>query len=1375
MSTTNITTLLKYSLKTNITKAILFDVITNTSRYYYTFGKTDAWPTETAIDENGNIIITSSESFPPSVVDSYNYELEVRKNAAFLKLIDINDVAIVINRIQWKQGFIYDMYDEYSFTNPSFTGATSLDQASFYVLNSRFQVFKCLFNNGNRPSTEEPVLNETAVSLPIRMQNDGYIWKYMYSIPLSLRNKFLSDEYMPVNTALTNSFYSNGAISGFTITDPGKNIPQFRRIKILGIRTAGTNYGTINLNFSAPLFVIDGLDPVLPTATVAINPSNGSATNISFTQGQYLLADPRPQITFTNLGLGSEFSTWEIIAGNKILITKANHGYSNGDEKYFEFISKSGEGTKPIDNKYSISNVSTDSFEISYVSSDVGLQGSNYIIPLATWTSTGTTTTITRSNHGLANNSTVELSFLESGVVSPPPNGNYTITVLSASEFTIPSSSSGNGNVIIRKIASGFELEQEYEEDIDSGFTRVEIEGDGRSLYNAFSIKEVAVENRGLFTSPISGDLFVFPSPPTLDLGNPFTETPRKPSLDVIFRAKQIREATWSINPSFPNKITVNKTLHNYSNDDILDIYFDSVNIGSASTYLENKAYTLQGIGNDTPNSFEIPISNAYSGNVSIDLGTATWAVSSNDADLVTITKANHGYVNGTSIYFTFTGTTKPSDGIYSINVVDTNSFTLSLVSPLIFGPGVTTLNGNSNLSITGATWQSEVRNVIVNNTTVQRSRVTITKNNFGLSTNTNVILNFTSGIFRPANTSYTITNVSENIFTVDSDLPLTRSGNLSVNYAEFDWSNSSSSIVTVSKTNHGYTTGDNIYLEFVSVTSGVIKPSNSIYTIISTTTDAFTVASTITQVITGKGRIDQRAAKWTYTAGDSFIQIEKKNHGLLTGNNVTLIFDESAYEAKIYSVVVSSNDLFRVSVPSRTSNATGVVRVDSRVFLEIDRVDVNDGGYGYDKPLRLLSSPSSDTNIYSVSSILLQSLATIVVNPSLVFTESLQRNEGFVKPIISTRNVAGEERVLENLVIIDPGVGYTNITATVKSYFIDGGQPFLITPEMLPGVLNDPSEKRKYKEPKIVLGISQGNTDSLQSDVEIQAKDGSIEVILVENGGSGYSSNTHSLVVVGDGTDCEADLIIENGAVTGVLVQNSGSNYTNASFTIVGDTKPDFVGDNNDIPNPEKARFRAIISPKGGHGKDAIQELFARTIAFYTKLVGNENNQGILTDNSYRQVSIIKNPLTYGLNEYYKNSVGSGCILLNVEKTLVNQAAYENLSEDILLSLIRNEGQVNEKEFKFVFVGKKEIEATATSPAIYLVLLNPIDGRYIPSNSGVFKFTDSQNVDRVLSASRITPPSYDKLSGELLYINNRLAFNPSPEQAVTTTTLISF
>ena len=220
------TSLLKFSLKTNLVKSVISEIVSNISRYYYVYCHPGNW---------------DNESIPEAVSDSFEYENQTRNEAILYKQIDANDIVAVIPRINWVAGYTFDMYDEYSSESPAFSGATALENAEFYCVTDDYNVYKCLFNNNRNPSSVRPTGTST---VPI-MLDDNYIWKYMYTIPLSVRNKFLTTTTMPVVTALSNQFYSKGSIVSYTIENPGKKYP-ITTYKVTGFKIidGGSGYGS---------------------------------------------------------------------------------------------------------------------------------------------------------------------------------------------------------------------------------------------------------------------------------------------------------------------------------------------------------------------------------------------------------------------------------------------------------------------------------------------------------------------------------------------------------------------------------------------------------------------------------------------------------------------------------------------------------------------------------------------------------------------------------------------------------------------------------------------------------------------------------------------------------------------------------------------------------------------------------------------------------------------------------------------------------------------------------------------------------------------------------------------------------------------------
>jgi len=187
--------------------------ISTTDNSYYVFiGLPNA--TDVASDWNTNT---------PSPIDNFDEHDNIYDTLISAKKITSSDVLRVIKKISWTSGTIYEMYrPDYSINKLSpQTSSTSLYNTNYYAMNSDFRVYECIYN-GALPSNsgagvislEEP----THTDLQPRLESDGYIWKYLYTIKPSDIIKFDSAEYIPVpadwgtNTAVAD--VRNAAVDG---------------------------------------------------------------------------------------------------------------------------------------------------------------------------------------------------------------------------------------------------------------------------------------------------------------------------------------------------------------------------------------------------------------------------------------------------------------------------------------------------------------------------------------------------------------------------------------------------------------------------------------------------------------------------------------------------------------------------------------------------------------------------------------------------------------------------------------------------------------------------------------------------------------------------------------------------------------------------------------------------------------------------------------------------------------------------------------------------------------------------------------------------------------------------------------------------------
>jgi hypothetical protein len=148
-----------------------------------------------------------TDTTPLTPVDSIQDEFFYFDDMLAAKKITSSDISFVVPRRNWATGTVYDYY-RHDYGNritggtsiqAANSGATTLFDATFYVLSSANHVYKCLDNNGNATSTVEP----TGTSTSILSTGDGYKWKYMYSLSAAQAANFLSTDFMAVATDAT--------------------------------------------------------------------------------------------------------------------------------------------------------------------------------------------------------------------------------------------------------------------------------------------------------------------------------------------------------------------------------------------------------------------------------------------------------------------------------------------------------------------------------------------------------------------------------------------------------------------------------------------------------------------------------------------------------------------------------------------------------------------------------------------------------------------------------------------------------------------------------------------------------------------------------------------------------------------------------------------------------------------------------------------------------------------------------------------------------------------------------------------------------------------------------------------------------------------
>ena len=208
--------------------------------YYLAIGRPQAFADNQAFNDG-------TDASPPTPVDDVG-QVEYYAYDDFLaaKKIASTDVSIVIPRRNWTTGTVYDYYrHDYGDINTAGStiatdsGATSLYDATFYVMNSSFDVYKVIDNNSGGASTVEPSGNK---STSVFTTGDSYRWKYMYSLSASEQANFLSTDFMHVSTESTDYSTTAGAIEHVKITAGGSGGTNgtYSNVTIRGDGSSGT-------------------------------------------------------------------------------------------------------------------------------------------------------------------------------------------------------------------------------------------------------------------------------------------------------------------------------------------------------------------------------------------------------------------------------------------------------------------------------------------------------------------------------------------------------------------------------------------------------------------------------------------------------------------------------------------------------------------------------------------------------------------------------------------------------------------------------------------------------------------------------------------------------------------------------------------------------------------------------------------------------------------------------------------------------------------------------------------------------------------------------------------------------------------------------
>ena len=233
------------NLRINSAEQLLESVSEPAATYLYVaYGKNTPW---------------ANDSFPNTAVDTISDKDDVWRNLIGGKRITGNDISLAIKRINWTTNTVYQIYDD--------TSSTLYDaNTQFYVITDEYNVYKCLYNNNSANSTIKPTYVQPSFT---STEADGYVWKYMYTLNTRDRQKFLTNDWIPVRTLTLNDASQQYSVQSAAIDGA---------IDIILVSNGGSNY----TNTSNIVVTISG-DGANATAIAYVNTISNTIANVVVT------------------------------------------------------------------------------------------------------------------------------------------------------------------------------------------------------------------------------------------------------------------------------------------------------------------------------------------------------------------------------------------------------------------------------------------------------------------------------------------------------------------------------------------------------------------------------------------------------------------------------------------------------------------------------------------------------------------------------------------------------------------------------------------------------------------------------------------------------------------------------------------------------------------------------------------------------------------------------------------------------------------------------------------------------------------------------------------------------------------------------------
>jgi hypothetical protein len=289
-------------------------------------------------------------------------------------------------------------------------------------------------------------------------------------------------------------------------------------------------------------------------------------------------------------------------------------------------------------------------------------------------------------------------------------------------------------------------------------------------------------------------------------------------------------------------------------------------------------------------------------------------------------------------------------------------------------------------------------------------------------------------------------------------------------------------------------------------------------------------------------------------------------------------------------------------------------------------------------------------------------------------------------------------------------------------------------------------------------------------STVSSAAVDGAINVVTIKTAGSGGTDGTHTSVPIrGDGSSGVATVTISGGAVSAVSVTNVGSGYTYGYITVADIN----TAGGGSLSGTE---LDCIIEPKGGHGKNAVEELGGYYLMLNANFIGAEtsNTGDFTTANDFRKIALLRDIQSGG-------SAASATTLSGVKSVKIAASPAPGTftaDEEINQATTGAVGKVVEWDSSnniLYYVQTRFSDQGVDSDGNLTAFsgANVITGQ--TSSATATPDASTQTVDNIVFTSGYNSGEIDADTGDVIYVENRAPITRASDQTENVKLIIEF